>query len=252
MMSQSIRSGSVKRNTTRHVARGGRRFDPAVFLETAAKGRVMAAYLNKQIIFAQGDAADAIFYIRKGKVKVSVLSPQGKEAIIAVLGADEFVGEGCLIGQPKRLATATAMADCMIMRVETAEIRRVLKDEPAFSQMFVAHVLARNARVEENLVDQLFNSTEKRLARALLLLANFGKEGRPEPIVAKISQETLAEMIGTTRSRVSHFMNKFRQLGFIDYNGHLEVHSSLLSVFLNEQPNSVESTGVKSIGGSAG
>jgi CRP-like cAMP-binding protein len=217
-----------------------------VFLETAAKGRVMAAYLNKQIIFAQGDAADAIFYIRKGKVKVSVISPQGKEAIIAILGPDEFVGEGCLIGQPKRLATATAMTECTIMRMETAEIRRVLEEEPAFSQMFVAHVLARNARVEENLVDQLFNSTEKRLARALLLLANFGKEGRPEAVTAKVNQETLAEMIGTTRSRVSHFMNKFRDLGFIEYNGRLEVHSSLLSVFLDEQPRIVKATGVNS------
>jgi CRP/FNR family cyclic AMP-dependent transcriptional regulator len=245
MTSQSIGSGLVKRNTTRNIARSGRRFDPAVFLETAAKGRVMAAYLNKQIIFAQGDAADAVFYIQKGKVKVSVISPQGKEAIIAVLGADEFVGEGCLIGQPKRLATATAMTDCLIMRVETAEIRRVLKDEPAFSQMFVAHVLARNARVEESLVDQLFNSTEKRLARALLLLANFGKEGRPE-VTAKVNQEMLAEMIGTTRSRVSHFMNKFRDLGFIDYNGHLEVHSSLMSVFLDAQPRIVKATGVDS------
>lgn len=245
-MPQSIRPGSVKRHSTRNIARGSRRFDPAVFLETAAKGRVMAAYLNKQIIFAQGDAADAIFYIRKGKVKVSVISPQGKEAIIAILGPDEFVGEGCLIGQPKRLATATAMTDCMIMRMETAEIRRVLNDEPAFSQMFVAHVLARNARVEENLVDQLFNSTEKRLARALLLLANFGKEGRPEAVTAKVNQETLAEMIGTTRSRVSHFMNKFRQLGFIEYNGRLEVHSSLLSVFLDEQPRIVKATGINS------
>jgi CRP-like cAMP-binding protein len=217
-----------------------------VFLETAAKGRVMAAYLNKQIIFAQGDAADSIFYIRKGKVKVSVISPQGKEAIIAILGPDEFLGEGCLIGQPKRLATATAMTECTIMRMETSEIRRVLKDEPAFSQMFVSHVLARNARVEENLVDQLFNSTEKRLARALLLLANFGKEGRPEAVTSKVNQETLAEMIGTTRSRVSHFMNKFRQLGFIDYNGRLEVHSSLLSVFLDEQPRMVKATGINS------
>jgi CRP-like cAMP-binding protein len=246
MRAQSIRPGPVKRNTTRNTARGGRRFDPAVFLETAAKGRVMAAYLNKQIIFAQGDAADSIFYIRKGKVKVSVISPQGKEAIIAILGPDEFVGEGCLIGQPKRLATATAMTECTIMRMETSEIRRVLKDEPAFSQMFVSHVLARNARVEENLVDQLFNSTEKRLARALLLLANFGKEGRPEAVTSKVNQETLAEMIGTTRSRVSHFMNKFRQLGFIDYNGRLEVHSSLLSVFLDEQPRMVKATGINS------
>jgi CRP/FNR family transcriptional regulator, cyclic AMP receptor protein len=214
----------------------GARFDPAVFLETAAKGRAVATHQTKQIIFAQGDAADSVIYIKSGKVKVTVVSKHGKEAVVAILGADEFLGEGCLIGQPKRLATATAMTECVTMRVEKSEIMRVLHDEPAFSQMFVSHILARNARVEEDLVDQLFNSTEKRLARVLLLLANFGKEGRPEPIIAKISQETLAEMIGTTRSRVSHFMNKFRQLGFIDYNGHLEVHSSLLSVVLNELP----------------
>jgi CRP/FNR family cyclic AMP-dependent transcriptional regulator len=168
-------------------------------------------------------------------VKVTVVSKQGKEAVIAILGADEFLGEGCLIGQPKRLATATTMTECVTMRVDKVEILRVLQEEPAFSKMFISHILARNARIEEDLVDQLFNSTEKRLARVLLLLANFGKEGRPEPIIAKISQETLAEMIGTTRSRVSHFMNKFRQMGFIDYNGHLEIHSSLLSVVLNDQ-----------------
>jgi CRP-like cAMP-binding protein len=216
-----------------------RRFDPAVFLETAAKGRVIAAHPKRQIIFAQGDAANAVFYVKKDKVKVTVVSKQGKEAVVAVLGTDEFLGEGCLIGQPKRLATATAMTDCVTMRVEKSEVLQVLHDEPAFSQMFISHILARNARVEEDLVDQLFNSTEKRLARVLLLLANFGKEGRPEPINAKISQETLAVMIGTTRSRVSHFMNKFRQMGFIDYNGHLEVHSSLLSVVLNDQPNTM-------------
>ena len=218
----------------------GPRFDPAVFFATAAKGRAISRHSSKAIIFAQGDAADAVFYIKSGKVKVTVVSKQGKEAVVAILGADEFVGEGCLIGQPKRLATATAMTDCETMRVERLEIQRVLRDEPAFSQMFISHILARNARVEADLVDQLFNSTEKRLARVLLLLANFGKEGRPEPIVAKISQETLAEMIGTTRSRVSHFMNKFRQLGFIDYNGHLEIHSSLLSVVLSEQPAGVK------------
>ena len=215
------------------------RFDPAVFLQTAAKGRLITEHSKKEIIFAQGDHADAVIYIKKGKVKVTVVSRQGKEAVVAILGTDEFLGEGCLIGQPKRLATATAMTDCVTMRVEKAEILRVLQDEPAFSQMFVSHILVRSARIEEDLVDQLFNSTEKRLARVLLLLANFGKEGRPEPINAKISQETLAEMIGTTRSRVSHFMNKFRQLGFIDYNGHLEVHSSLLSVVLNDTPNTV-------------
>jgi CRP-like cAMP-binding protein len=215
-------------------------FDPAVFLETAAKGRIIATHQKKQIIFSQGDTADSVVYIKSGKVKVTVVSKQGKEAVVAILGADQFVGEGCLIGQPKRLATATAMTECVTMRVDKAEIVRVLHDEPTFSRMFVSHILARNARVEEDLVDQLFNSTEKRLARVLLLMANFGKDGRPEPIIAKISQETLAEMIGTTRSRVSHFMNKFRQLGFISYNGHLEVHSSLLSVLLSEAPSSVE------------
>jgi CRP/FNR family transcriptional regulator, cyclic AMP receptor protein len=210
-------------------------FDPMVFFQTVGKGRAIATHDRKQIIFAQGDAADSVFYIKKGKIKVTVVSAHGKEAVVAILGKDEFMGEGCLIGQPRRLATAAAMTDCEVMRVEKPAIMQVLKDEPAFAQMFIVHILARNARVEEDLVDQLFNSTEKRLARVLLLLANFGKEGRPEPIIAKISQETLAEMIGTTRSRVSHFMNKFRHLGFIDYNGHLEVHSSLLSVVLNEQ-----------------
>jgi CRP/FNR family cyclic AMP-dependent transcriptional regulator len=222
-----------KRRTKAKTPRGDR-FDLAKFFETTAKGRTISTHPKKQIIFTQGDAAGEVIYIKKGKVKVTVISEHGKEAVVALLGVDEFLGEGCLIGQPKRLATATAMTECIVMRVEKAEILRVLQDEPEFSQMFIAHILARNARVEEDLVDQLFNSTEKRLARLLLLLANFGKEGRPEPIVAKISQETLAEMIGTTRSRVSHFMNKFRQLGFIDYNGHLEVHSSLLSVVLNE------------------
>lgn len=217
----------------------GNAFDPAEFLETAAKGRIVATHAKKDTIFSQGDAADTVFYIKRGKVKVTVLSKQGKEAVVALLGADEFLGEGCLTGQPKRLATATAMTECVTMRVAKSEILQVLKDEPAFSAMFISHILARNARIEEDLVDQLFNSTEKRLARLLLLLANFGNEGKPEPIIAKISQETLAEMIGTTRSRVSHFMNKFRDLGFIDYNGHLEVHSSLLSVVLTEQPNTV-------------
>ena len=233
-----------KRSIRLKTPSGTKRFDPAVFLETVAQGRTISTHRKKQTIFAQGDAADAVFYIKKGKVKVTVLSKQGKEAVVALLGTDEFVGEGCLIGQPKRLATATAMSECVTMRVEKAEIIRVLQDEPAFSQMFVSHVLARNARVEEDLVDQLFNSTEKRLARLLLLLANFGKEGRPEPLVAKISQETLAEMIGTTRSRVSHFMNKFREAGFIDYNGHLEVHSSLLSVVLTDPPRTVKAGAV--------
>jgi CRP/FNR family transcriptional regulator, cyclic AMP receptor protein len=227
-----------KRSKTRKVTSGG--FDPVVFLETAAKGRIVSTNSKGQIIFAQGDAADSVYYIKTGKVKVTVLSKHGKEAVVAILGTDEFVGEGCLIGQPKRLATATAMTECVTMRVEKTEIARVLHDEPTFSQIFVSHILTRNAGVEEDLVDQLFNSTEKRLARLVLLLANFGKEGRPEPVIEKISQETLAEMIDTTRSRVSRFMNKFRRSGFINYNGHLEVHSSLLSVVLAESLRSVK------------
>ena len=211
-------------------------FDPKVFLPKADGGRTISQYRRNQILFSQGDSADSVFYIMAGKVKFSVLSEHGKEAVVALLGSDEFCGEGCLAGQPLRMATATAMTECQIMRIEKRAIIRVLHDEPAFSEMFVAHLLARTIRVEEDLVDQLFNSSEKRLARALLLLANFGKEGRPEPVITKVSQETLAEMIGTTRSRVSHFMNKFRTLGFIDYNGHLEVHSSLLNVVLHDNP----------------
>jgi CRP/FNR family transcriptional regulator, cyclic AMP receptor protein len=211
------------------------RFDPTSFLAKVGDGRTISKYRKDQSIFAQGDPADAVFYIRKGKVKVAVVSEQGKEAVVAILGANEFCGEGCLAGQPRRIATVTAMSECTIMRLPKASIIRVLHDEPAFSEMFISHLLARTIRVEEDLVDQLFNSSEKRLARLLLLLANFGKEGRPEPMIAKISQETLAEMIGTTRSRVSFFMNKFRRLGFIDYNGSgLEVHSSLLNMVLHD------------------
>jgi CRP-like cAMP-binding protein len=237
-MSRALGSKHAKRNRKSKTAKVPL-FDPAVFLATAGVGRNISTYSKKEVIFAQGGDADAVFYIRKGKVKVAVVSKDGKEAVVALLGPNEFVGEGCLLGQPKRLATASAMAECEAMRVQKSEIQRVIHDEPAFSQMFVTHILSRNARVEEDLVDQLFNSTEKRLARLLLLLANFGKEGRPEPILAKISQEMLAEMIGTTRSRVSHFMNKFRKLGFINYNGHLEVHNSLLSVLLADQPRTV-------------
>jgi CRP-like cAMP-binding protein len=237
-MTHAPRSRPAKRGTNRKAASEAL-FNPAVFLETTAQGRVIATHSKKEVIFAQGEDADSVFYIRKGKVKVAIVSEQGKEAVIALLGSDEFVGEGCLIGQTKRLATASAMTECETMRVTKAEIQRVLDDEPAFSQMFISHILARNARIEEDLTDQLFNSTEKRLARLLLLLANFGKEGRAEPILAKISQEILAEMIGTTRSRVSYFMNKFRQLGFINYNGHLEVHNSLVSVLLADQPRTV-------------
>jgi CRP/FNR family cyclic AMP-dependent transcriptional regulator len=215
------------------------RLEPAALLASAGRGRTISHYRPKEIVFAQDDDADAVFYIKKGKVKITVISKQGKEAVVAILGVDEFVGEGCLIGQLKRLATAAAMTECEIMRIEKEEIQQILQNEPAFSLMFVSHVMARSARIEEDLIDQLFNSTEKRLARVLLLLANFGKEGRPEAIVGKISHETLAEMIGTTRSRVSLFMNKFRKAGFIDYNGHLEVHSSLLSVVLADPPRSV-------------
>jgi CRP/FNR family transcriptional regulator, cyclic AMP receptor protein len=211
-------------------------FDPRVFLDTENNGRTISKYRKGQTLFSQGSPADAVFYIRKGKVKITVVSEQGKEAVVAIQGPDEFCGEGCLTGQARRLATASAMTECEIMRLEKPAMIRVLHDEPAFSEMFVSHLLARTIRVEEDLVDQLFNSSEKRLARALLLLANFGKDGRPEPVIAKVSQETLAEMIGTTRSRVSHFMNKFRNLGFIDYNGHLEVHTSLLNVVLHDEP----------------
>ena len=211
-------------------------FDPSAFLSRVGRGRTIAKYRTDQIIFSQGEAADSVFFIERGKLKVTVVSEQGKEAVVAVLGPGQFCGEGCLAGQPRRMATATTITEAEIMRLEKTAVIRVLHDEPAFSEMFVSHLLARNIRVEEDLVDQLFNSSEKRLARALLLLANFGKEGRPEPIIAKISQETLAEMIGTTRSRVSFFMNKFRQLGFIEYNGNMVVHSSLLSVVLHDQP----------------
>jgi CRP/FNR family cyclic AMP-dependent transcriptional regulator len=212
------------------------KFDPATFLAKAGAGRTVSKLAKGKILFSQGDAANAVFYVQKGKIKISVVSAQGKEAVIAVSGLDEFCGEGCLTGQPLRMATASAMIDCEIMTVEKAAMFRILREEPAFSEMFVKHILTRTIRVEEDLVDQLFNSSEKRLARTLLLLANFGKEGRPEPIIAKISQDTLAEMIGTTRSRVSFFMNKFRKLGFISYNGHLKVHTSLLSVVLNDRP----------------
>jgi CRP-like cAMP-binding protein len=213
------------------------------FLAKIGEGRTISSYRKDKNIFAQGDAADSVFYIQKGKVKVTILSEHGKEAVVAILGSDQFFGEGCLSGQPKRMATATALTECEIMRIEKETIIRVLHDESSFSEMFLAHVLLRTIRVEEDLVDQLFNSSEKRLARALLLLANFGKEGRPEPIITKVSQETLADLIGTTRSRVSFFMNKFRKLGFISYNGKIEVHSSLLSVVLNDRPHITDKTG---------
>ena len=211
-------------------------FNVERFLATVDGGRTVSKYRKHKKVFLQGDPADAVFYIQEGQVKVCVVSEQGKEAVVAMHGKGDFFGEGCLSGQPRRLATVAAMTECVIMRLDKAAIVRVLHDEPKFSEMFMAYLLARNARVEEDLVDQLFNSSEKRLARLLCLMANFGKEGKPEPVIAKISQETLAEMIGTTRSRVSLFMNKFRKLGFIEYNGHLEVHNSLLSMVLHETP----------------
>ena len=209
-------------------------FDPKTFLATVNHGRTASTYARDAIVYQQANPADAVFYIRKGRIKIVVASQQGKEAVVAVLGPDEFFGEGCLIGQPLRLATARAMVDSEILRVGKAEMIRVLHDEPAFGELFIAHLLTRNSRIEEDLADQLFNSSEKRLARTLLLLANFGKEGAAQPITTKISQETLAEIVGTTRPRVNTFMNKFRKLGFIEYNGALKVHNSLLSVVLRD------------------
>ena len=211
-------------------------FDPKTFLAHVGDGRSISKYGKDRTVFAQGEPADAVFFVQKGKVKVTVVSEQGKEAVVAILGTNDFFGEGCLAGQAQRISTVAAMTDSTIVRLDKAAIVRVLHEEPAFSEMFISHLLGRAIRVEADLVDQLFNSSEKRLARLLLLLANFGKEAKPEPVIAKISQETLAEMIGTTRSRVSFFMNKFRKLGFINYNGGIEVHSSLLNVVLHDQP----------------
>jgi len=211
-------------------------FDPKTFLAHVGDGRSISKYGKDRTVFAQGEPADAVFFVQKGKVKVTVVSEQGKEAVVAILGTNDFFGEGCLAGQAQRISTVAAMTDSTIVRLDKAAIVRVLHEEPAFSEMFISHLLSRAIRVEADLVDQLFNSSEKRLARLLLMLANFGKEGKPEPVIAKISQETLAEMIGTTRSRVSFFMNKFRKLGFINYNGGIEVHSSLLNVVLHDQP----------------
>src|SRR4029077_3693197 len=229
--------GYAVKGTAPMISKGKPLFDPKVFLSKVNGGRAISDYRKDQIVYTQGEPADSVFYIHSGKVKKTVVSEQGKEAVVALLEPGDFFGEGCLTGEPLRLATVSAVAECVIARITKAEITRVIHEEPAFAELFIAHLLARNSRIEEDLVDQLFNSSEKRLARALLLLANFGKEGRPEPILAKISQETLAEMIGTTRARVSFFMNKFRRLGLIDYNGHIEIHSSLLNVILHEEPH---------------
>ena len=212
------------------------RFDPKAFLAKVGEGKTISKYRKAQTIFSQGQVADAVFYIQQGKVKLTVISEQGKEAVIAVLGPGHFFGEGCLNGHALRLATTRAIDECVITRLEKATMIATIHNEPEFSELFMAYLLSRNGRIEEDLIDQLFNSSEKRLARLLLLLANFGKEGRPEAIVGKYSQETLAEMIGTTRSRVSFFMNKFRKLGFIEYNGKIEVNNSLLNVVLYDKP----------------
>jgi CRP/FNR family transcriptional regulator, cyclic AMP receptor protein len=220
------------------VPKKSREFDPDTFLATIGEGRKNLAVSKKQVIFAQGDVADAVFYIQKGKVKLTVVSKIGREATIGILGEQNFFGEGALAGQALRMGSAGAMTDCEVLRIEKKAMMAALHREHAFSDMFVDYLLARNIRYEEDLVDQLFNSSEKRLARVLLLLAHFGKEGVPETVVPKISQETLAEMVGTTRSRVSFFMNRFRKLGFIHYAGGLEgglqVHSSLLNIVLHD------------------
>ncbi len=224
-------------------------FSPAAFLSHTGSGRSMANYAEDATIFAQGDAADAVFYLQKGKVKITIVSPHGREAVIGLLGKDEFFGEGCLTGQKLRIATAMAETNSEVMRIEKSALLLALREQPALSEQFMAHLLLRGLRVEEDLVDQLFNSSEKRLARALLLMANFGKEGKPEAIIGKVSQETLAKMIGTTRSRVSFFMNKFRKLGFIDYNGTIEVHSSLLGVVLRDHAPITQKTAKQTIAG---
>jgi CRP/FNR family transcriptional regulator, cyclic AMP receptor protein len=211
-------------------------FDPLEFLAKVGAGKTMLELHKNQNVFAQGDVADAVFYIQKGKVKLTVLSELGKEAVVAILEPGQFFGEGCMNGHPLRIATTTAMEDCTITAITKGAMIALLHDEPKFSELFMSYLLTRNSRIEEDLIDQLFNSSERRLARLLLLLANFGKEGTPQPINPNISQETLAEMIGTTRSRVSFFMNKFRKLGFISYNGKIEVHNSLLSAVLHDKP----------------
>jgi CRP/FNR family transcriptional regulator, cyclic AMP receptor protein len=223
-----------------------RSFDPKSFLARVGKGKTVTRYRKGRSVFSQGDVADAVFYLQKGKLKVTVVSEQGKEAVVAILDTGSFFGEGCLNGHALRISTTIAMEECVITRIDKSTMIAVIHNEPNFSELFMAYLLERNGRIEEDLIDQLFNSSEKRLARLLLLLANFGKDGSPTPILGKVTQETLAEMIGTTRARVSFFMNKFRRLGFIDYNGKLEVHNSLLNAVLHDKP------GLKSNGSGMG
>ena len=211
-------------------------FNPQAFLAEVGEGKTVSRYHKNQIVFSQGDPADSIFYIQKGSVKVVVLSEQGKEAVVGIFEPAQFFGEGCLNGNPRRISTTTALEECVITAIAKSAMLAALHSQPKFSELFLAYLLTRNNRIEEDLIDQLFNSSEKRLARLLLLLANFGKDGRLQPIKVHISQETLAEMIGTTRSRVSFFMNKFRKLGFISYNGEIEVHNSLLNAVLHDKP----------------
>jgi CRP-like cAMP-binding protein len=210
-------------------------FDPKLFFTKLGSGKVVLRFRKNEPVFAQGDDADAVFFIQTGRIKLTVLSNEGKEAVIGILEPGQFFGEGCMNGQQLRILTATAMEDCLVTSIVKSALIEALHREPALSEMFVAHLLTRNRRIEEDLIDQLFNSSERRLARLLLLLANFGKESGPHQIPVAVSQETLAEMIGTTRSRVSFFMNKFRRLGFIDYNGKIEVHTSLLNAVLQER-----------------
>jgi CRP-like cAMP-binding protein len=209
-------------------------FNPQTFLSKVGSGKTNLTPPKKQVLYSQGDAADAVFYIQRGRVKLTVVSQQGREAVVAILERGGFLGESCLAGQTVRTATATALEDSSIVRIDKGAMIRLLHEEPTFAELFMSYLLAHSIRIQEDLVDQLFNSSEKRLARILLLMAHFGKEGKPEPVIAKVSQEMLAEMIGTTRSRVSFFMNKFRKLGFIDYNGGMHVHSSLLSIVLHD------------------
>jgi CRP/FNR family cyclic AMP-dependent transcriptional regulator len=211
-------------------------FNAQEFLEKLGAGKSILKFEKNQNVFVQGDVADTVYYIQKGKIKLTVISKHDKEAVVGILGAGQFFGEGCMNGHPLRIATTTALEHCVITAITKQAMKTTLHAEPLFSEMFVAYLLTRNSRIEEDLIDQLFNSSERRLARMLLLLSHFGKEGTPQQIVPNISQETLAEMIGTTRSRVSHFMNKFRKLGLISYNGHIEVNSSLLDAVLHDKP----------------
>jgi CRP/FNR family cyclic AMP-dependent transcriptional regulator len=228
---QNTRSSQVQSSQAKQA------FDVLLFLGETGAGKTIERFARNQKIFSQGDAADAVFFIQKGKVKVTILSEHGKEAVVGIFGQGQFFGEGCLEGNALRAVTSHAMEDCLITAISKTAMLATLGAEPKFAQFFISYLLSRNSRIEDDLIDQLFNSSERRLARLLLLLANFGKEGDAPPVPVTLSQETLAEMIGTTRSRVSFFMNKFRKLGFIDYNGKIEVHRSLLDAVLREKPH---------------